>query len=334
MHQKMTLDDVARLSGVSRSAASRALNHRPGVRPDVRDRVLRVAQEVGFRPNRAARQLASGFSSVVGFVIPTADLKVDPYGAAITHAVGRATAASDLGMMLHLVAEEPGATVHHILRDGLIDGLLISSVAVGSWVDELFDAPLPTVLIGTHPFRDDVLSVDTENVESSASAARHLFEQGCARVGCITGPLDRADARARVDGYRLAHARAGRSVDDALIAVGDFTRAAGYAAASGLFAHGVDGIFCSNDEMALGAILAASRAGLGVPSDVCVVGFDGTGWDEMIEPTVSSVVQPFDALATTAVDLLTKVVRGRSGVASVTIPGELRVGGSSSRRAG
>lgn len=334
MQEKLTLDDVARVSGVSRSAASRALNGRAGVRSDVRDRVLRVADELGFRPNRAARNLASGRSSVIGFVIPTADLKVDPYGAAIMHAVGRAAAAADLGMMLHLATEEPGATVHHILRDGMIDGLLISSVAIGSWVDELFDAALPTVLIGTHPYRDDVLSVDTENVESSATAVAHLFEQGCERVGCVTGPLDRADAQARVRGYRLAHARAGRRVDEELVIPGDFTRRSGHVAASRSFDAGVDGLFCSNDEMAVGALLAAAHRGIDVPGDVGIVGFDGTAWDELIEPTLSSVVQPFDALAAAAVEMLSRIVENESVGQSVEIAATLRVGDSSSRSAG
>ena len=331
MDQKVTLDDVARLSGVSRSAASRAINGRPGVRSDVRERVNRIADHLGFRPNRAAKNLASGLSSVIGLVIPTADLRVDPYGAAITHAVGRATSARDLGLMLHLAAEEPGQTVHHILRDGLIDGLLISSVAVGSWVDELFDSSLPTVLIGTHPVRSDVLSVDVENIESTASAVVHLFEQGCERVGCITGPLERADARARLDGYRLAHERAGRPVDDDLIEQGDFGRLSGTTAGARLFERHVDGIFSSNDEMAVGAIWAGTRRGVHVPDDVLVVGFDGTAIDEFIEPTITSVAQPFDQLARQAVDTLLALVAGDTGLTSISIVPELVKGGSTDR---
>jgi len=328
---KVTLDDVARLSGVSRSAASRALNNRPGVRADVRERVNRIADHLGFRPNRAAKNLASGLSSVIGFVIPSDDLRVDPYGAAMTHAVGRATAERDLGLMLHLATEEPGKTVHHILRDGLIDGLIISSVAVGGWVDELFDSTLPTVLLGTHPVRGDVLSVDVENVESAATAVTHLFEEGCARVGCITGPMDRADARARLEGFRLAHERAGRAVDEELIAKGDFGRLSGTNAGAELLAKGVDGIFSSNDEMAVGAIWTGTRAGVRFPDDVAIVGFDGTAIDEFIEPTVSSVVQPFDRLARTAVDLLSALVRGDTGLESVSFVPELVKGGSSNR---
>jgi LacI family transcriptional regulator len=329
--EKVTLDDVARLSGVSRSAASRALNGRPGVRDDVRDRVLSVADQLGFRPNRAARNLASGRSSVVGLIIPSTDLRIDPYGAAMTHAVSRATVASDLGLMLYLATAEPGRTVHHILRDGLIDGLLISTVAVGSWVDELFDASLPTVLIGTHPTRDDVLGVDVENLESSALAVTHLFEQGCRRVGCIAGRPDRADARARLAGYRLAHARAGRAVDDSLVVPGDFTRTSGLDAGAALVERGVDGIFASNDEMAVGAIWAAAQRGLTVPRDLLVVGFDGTSFDDLVEPTLTSVAQPFDAIAAAAVELLDRLVDGTRDLTSVTIAPELLLGTSSQR---
>ena len=329
---KVTLDDVARMSGVSRSAASRALNDRPGVRADVRGRVLYVAEQLGFRPNRAARNLASGRSSVIGLIIPSSDLRIDPYGAAMIHAVSRASVERDLGLMLHLATAEPGRTVHHILRDGLIDGLLISTVAVGSWVDELFDASLPTVLIGTHPTRDDVLGVDVENLESSVLAVAHLIEQGCERIGCIAGRSDRADARERVAGHRLAHERAGRPFDESLVVRGDFTRASGLDAGATLLDREVDGIFAGNDEMAVGAIWAATKRGVAVPRDLLVVGFDGTAHDDLVEPTITSIAQPFDEIATAGVDLLDRLVSGADELTSVTIAPELVIGTSSQRR--
>lgn len=331
MTPKVTLDDVARLSGVSRSAASRALNDRPGVRDDVRGRVLQVAAELGFRPNRAARSLASGRSSVIGLIIPSNDLRIDPYGAEVTHAVSRVASARDLGLMLYLATDEPGRTVQHILRDGLIDGLLISTVAVGSWVDDLFDTSLPTVLIGTHPSRQDVVGVDVENLESSIAAVTHLFDQGCRRVGCIAGRTDRADARLRLEGYRLAHHRAGVSVDETLVVQGDFTRRSGLAAGRVLVDAGADGVFACNDEMAVGAVWAAARAGRAVPGDLLVVGFDGTAFDDLIEPTITSVAQPFDDIAAAAIELLARLVSGDGPVASVVVEPELLVGTSSRR---
>jgi LacI family transcriptional regulator len=326
----VTLDDVARLSGVSRATASRAINDRPGVRPDVRQRVNEIANLMGFRPNRAATNLASGRSSVIGLVIPSEELRVDPYGASMTHAVGRVATARDLGLMLHLAQTEPGQTVHHILRDGMIDGVLVSSVAVGlPWVEELIDSPLPTVMIGTHPTRE-VPGVDVENTESSAAAVAHLFEQGCQRVGLITGPLERADARARRDGYRLAHERAGRAVDPGLIVKGDFDKAAGRSGAAELLKVGVDGIFASNDEMAIGAMWACSHSGVRIPDDVAIVGFDGTGADYW-EPALTSVVQPFETIATRAVDALVAAVDGNPLTKPVIVVPHLVEGGSSTR---
>jgi len=331
--QQVTLEDVAQLSGVSLATASRALNGRPGVRDDVRVRVSEASNRLGFRPNRAARHLASGRSQVIGLVIPSAELRVDPYGASMTHAVGRAAARRDHGLMLHLAVDEPGDTVHHILRDGLIDGLLISTVAFGhSWVEELLDARLPTVLIGRHPTRDGVGGVDVENVESSAAAVTHLFEQGCRRVATITGRLERADARLRVEGFRLAHRRAGREVDESLILHGDFSRESGSVVAQQVIELGADGVFAANDEMAQGAMWTFTRAGLRVPDDMAVVGFDGTAFGEFMNPTLSTVSQPFDDIATTAVDELLAGIAGRARTTQpILLQPRLVIGGSSLR---
>ncbi len=333
MSAQVTLEDVAHLSGVSLATASRALNGRPGVRDDVRRRVSEASDRLGFRPNRAARHLASGRSQVIGLVMPSAELRVDPYGASMTHAVGRAATRRDHGLMLHLAADEPGDTVHHILRDGLIDGLLISTVAFGHpWVEELVDARLPTVLIGTHPTRHDVSSIDVENLESSAAAVVHLFEQGCRRVATITGRLERADARLRVQGYRLAHHRAGREVDESLILHGDFGRESGSVAARRIIELGADGVFAANDEMAQGAMWTFSRAGLRVPDDVAIVGFDGTAVDEFMNPTLSTMCQPFDEIASTAVDRLLAGIAGFDlATQPILLQPQLLVGGSSLR---
>jgi LacI family transcriptional regulator len=331
--EQVTLVDVARLSGVSLAAASRALNGRPGVRDDVRRRVSEASGLLGFRPNRAARNLASGRSQVIGLVIPSEELRVDPYGASMTHAVGRAATGRDHGLMLHLAADEPGDTVHHILRDGLIDGLLISTVAMGHrWVEELVDASLPTILIGSHPSRDDVASVDVENVESAVAAVTHLFDQGCSRVATITGRLERADARLRVQGYRLAHQRAGREVDESLIIQGDFGRKSGSVAAHQVIALGADGVFAANDEMALGAIWTFAGAGVKVPDDVAIIGFDGTAAEELMNPTLSTMCQPFDEIAGIAVDELLAQIADRSSPSRpIQLPPELFIGGSSLR---
>ena len=333
----VTLDDVARVSGVSQAAASRALNGRRGVRPEVRERVERVARSLGYRPNRAARNLASGRSAVIGLVIPSADLRLDPYGTSVTHAVARAATELDQGLMLVLDTGGPGRTVQHILRDGLIDGVLVDAVAAGeTWVEQLLSADLPAVLIGSHPTRTDVDVVDVENLESSARVVEHLIEQGCRRIATITGPLDRVDATLRLDGSRLAHERHGLPVDEDLVVHGEFSRASGAAAAEALVARNAvpDGLFAANDEMALGAMRVLQAAGLRIPADVAVAGFDGTSVPDEVEPSLTTVRQPFAEMARAAVGELLARIDGAAPTGLRLLEPDLAIGGSSQRLEG
>ena len=263
------------------------------------------------------------------------DPRLEPFEAAILHAVGNATAARDLGLMLHLAPDEPGETILRSLRDGLVDGVLIGTSAVRTWADDLIDSDLPTVLIGTHPSRLDVIGVDVENVWSSASVVRHLFEQGCERVGCITGRLDRAAGVDRAAGYRLAHREDGRPIEEQLLVHGDFSRRSGSAAAAELLDLGVDGIFASNDDMAIGAIWTARQRGLSVPDDLLVAGFDGiTVGDDIVDDgdqrALTTIVQPYAELADVSLDLLDRLIRG-DVVESVVLESHLAIGASTTR---
>jgi LacI family transcriptional regulator len=322
--EPVTLDDVARVSGVSPATASRALNGRDGVRPELRDRVLAVAESLGYRPNRAARNLASGRSSIVGLVLPSQELWLDPYGAALIQVIAQAAQDLDQGLMLVLGNRQPGVTVSHIIRDGIIDGVIISSVALGeAWVDELLDSPITTLVVGTQLPRDDVHVVDVENCDSAAEAVDHLLAGGRTRVATITGPLDRKDASDRLDGYRAAHRRRGLAVDESLVVSGDFSRHSGRLATRELLALAAppEAIFAANDEMALGAMRELEHRGLKVPDDIAIAGFDGTaGIDDTScatppahddVPVLTSVHQPFPEMGRTAVRSLLRLLEGQ-----------------------
>ncbi|MGY6501508.1 MAG: LacI family DNA-binding transcriptional regulator [Acidimicrobiales bacterium] len=315
MAESVTLDDVARISGVSPAAASRALNGRDGVRPEIRDRVLLVAESLGYRPNRAARNLASGRSSIIGLVLPSQELKLDPYGASVIQAIAHAANDLDQGLMLVLGNDQPGVTVRHILRDGILDGVIISSVALGeSWVEEIIESPIASLVVGTQLDRPGLHVVDVENRESSAAAVTHLLESGRRRIATITGPLDRHDASDRLAGYRLAHQRAGVPVDETLIVSGEFSRRSG-SLSTGLLLdrageHPPDAIFAANDETAVGAMRVLHERGLRIPDDVAVVGFDGTSAVDDVEPTLTSVHQPFAEMGQVAVAHLLALLDG------------------------
>lgn len=328
----VTLDDVARLAGVSAASVSRALNGREGVRPDVRERVRLLADSLGYRPNRAARTLASGRAAVLGLIVPSNELQHDPYGASIVTAVARAASAHDEGLMLYLAGTEPRRAVDDMVRDGLIDGVIVSAVAIGTpWVDHLLDAQVPTVLLGRHDERPEAHTISVENVDATYAAVVHVHEQGCRRVAHLGGRASRVDAQQRAAGYAAAVRALGLPTDAGLVVDGDFTRATGRAITPRLLEARPDAIVAANDESAIGAMIALRDAGLRVPEDVAVVGFDGTGTNELVAPTLTSVHQPFDAMSDLAVRSLQTLVGGGDVPLHQSVTPELVAAGSSLR---
>lgn len=314
MADDTTLDDVARMSGVSRATASRALNGRAGVRDDVRERVQLIAKSLGYRPNRAARNLAGGRASVIGLVLGRADLRNAPYEVALLQEVAKVADRHDEGLMLLMDSQEPSEAVKRVLSDSLVEGVIISAVAIGSsWIEELIDAKVPTVLVGSHPRRSDVSVVDVESRESSAALVGHLLDTGCERIATITGPLNRIDAMHRLEGYHLAHKRRSLPVDEMLIANGDFSRLRGYQLTDQLVEQKVDAIFAANDETAIGVFHRAVELGVDIPAELSLAGFDGQTASSVVGPHITSVAQPFERLAAKAVEtLLTTITEQRS----------------------
>ena len=121
--------------------------------------------------------------------MPSDELTLDPYGASLVQALAAAADVHDEGLMLMLARDEPNRAVRRTLLDGLVDGVVVSAVAIGAmWVEELLDAQVPTVLVGAHPTRTDVTTIEVENLEASAALVEHLFEQGYERIALHRRP--------------------------------------------------------------------------------------------------------------------------------------------------
>ena len=326
----MTLEEVAERSGVSRATASRALNGDARVSDDTRARVLAAATAIGYRPNRAARSLANGRSSILGLVMPSAQLVADPYGAEMIHSVAVAASSHDQQLMLWLTHEGPDATVDAIFRNGIVDGVIVSIPALGDdWIDGVLDGPLPKVLIGRHPHRDDVKVVDVDNADGARQAVTHLIERGHRRIATICGPMARSDGRARFDAYADTLREHGIEVDERLIAQGDYTPDSGLTAMVRLLRHEPTAVFAANDQMALGAYEAIAVAGLRVPDDIAVVGFDGFS-SRTADPPLTTVHQDIDELGGRAVELLLQTITSPDDAPNeVIVPVELVVRSSS-----
>lgn len=309
MTPRVTLEDVAAMSGVSVSAASRALNGRDGVRDEVRERVRTVAAGLGYRPNRAAKNLAGGRTALIALLLGPTDLAKDPYAGSLLHAISTAADAAGEGLILINDSPNPRIAVQDLQRDGLVEGVIISIVALGErWVEDLLGANIPTVLVGAHPRRSDVHVVDVENTESSAAIVGHLFDQGLTRIATMTGPLHRVDAQDRLAGYHVAHVRRGRKVDESLVFESDFTRDGAYLLADRVLATEPEAVFCGNDQMAVALHRRATELGISIPDDLALCGFDGNR--EFFLPDLTTVCQPYSELAATAVRTLTDLIHG------------------------
>src|SRR5512136_2047024 len=191
------------------------------------------------------------------------------------------------------------------MYSGLVDAVIVSSMLLNdSLVQALSDGDLPFMLVGRHPPDTRASYVDSDNVGGAREAVTHLLRLGRTRVATITGPQNMIAGADRLAGYLAALRDRGVISDPGLIVEGDFTEAGGYRAMQQLLSHRLDAVFAASDITAIGALRALREAGLRVPEDVAVVGFDDLPQSARIEPPLTSVRQPIYRLGATAVDSL------------------------------
>jgi DNA-binding LacI/PurR family transcriptional regulator len=322
-----TLDDVAAASGVSRSTVSRAING-GSVSSATRERVLAAMEATGYRPNLAARTLASGRSGVVGVVIhvPPDLLFQDVFFSGLFHGIAEALAQRNAGMMLWLANLSKEQTLERILGMRLFDGLIVTADMLDDpLVDGLVRSSLPTVLVG-HRHKDRSASyVDIDNERAAEQVTDHLIGLGRTRVGHITGRRGGVSAEERLTGYRRAMERARLPVDG-LVAEGDYLRRSGELGAVRLLEAGVDAIFCASDAMALGALRELRRRGVRVPADIAVAGFDDLPEAAESDPPLTTMRQDTGLLGVEAADALFRLLGDRgSSPQRVILPTELMI---------
>jgi LacI family transcriptional regulator len=308
----MNLEQIAKLSGVSRSTVSRVINNDPNVSVATREKVMQVVKRVNYTPNAAARGLAAGRTHVLGLVIPTgvAALFTDPYFPILIQGVSSACNAREYSVMLWLAEPEyERRQIRQIMYSGLVDGVIVSSMLLNdSLVQALFEGDLPFMLVGRHPTDKRASYVDADNIGGAREAVTHLLRLGRTRVATITGPQNMTAGVDRLTGYLAALRARGLVSDPSLIAEGDFTEASGYRAMQQLLACQPDAIFAGSDIMAIGAMRALREAGLRVPEDVAVVGFDDVPQAARVEPPLTTVRQPIHRLGATTVDSLLDLI--------------------------
>lgn len=325
----VTVHDVARAAGVSISTVSRALASPERVAVETRDRVTRIATELGYRPNQAASGLRMGRTHAVGLLVP--DLE-NPYFATVTKAVQARARAEGYEVFVADSDEDPDVEAELIgALASRTDGLLVASPRSG-------DAELRAALVGVtavlanrelggsaDPETPEVPCVSVDDADGVAQVLGHLYALGHRKVGVAAGPSSSWSGGRRVAGLKAAAEQ--RDVE--LVELGTFqpyfaggTQAADYALASGVTA-----VVAFNDLMALGILDRLRHRGVDVPGEMSVVGFDDVQLATLVSPALTTVHAPLARLGRRAVDLLLARLRGGTS-ASSQLPVELTIRGS------
>lgn len=315
----LTLEIVAKKAGVSRSTVSRVVNNHPNVREDVRERVLGIIQETGYRPHPAARSLASHRTNVIGLVIPrsTHTFFTDPYFPVLTEGVAEACNLHDYTLSLFLIKteEDERRLAPRLAGKGFVDGLIIQATHLGdNFIPQLLRGNVPFIVAGRPMNAPEANFIDVDNVGGAFDAVLHLIQCGRRRIATVTCALNTSVGVDRLEGYKKALYAYGITFDEKLVAEGDFTEQSGYLAAKNLLARNPDSIFIGSDTMALGAIRAIKEAGLNCPKDISIVGFDDLPPALQANPRLTTIRQPVRRFGAKAVETLLDISEQNSGI--------------------
>ncbi|WP_279389039.1 LacI family DNA-binding transcriptional regulator [Luteibacter rhizovicinus] len=304
----VTIKDVAKMANVSVASVSRALNGHGGVTPETQKRIREVAARLRYVPHSAARSLITRRTQTIGALLP------DLHGAFFSELIrGIDIAARARGLYL-LVSSSHGdaaeAAVALRAMQGRVDGLLVMSPHADQvFLDDNLPVLLPTVLMNSHVTSDRHAVLDVDDYGGARTMVEHLLASGRQRIAFIAGPEVNHDVQERARGYRDALEVAGKA-DTACILPGDFTEESGYRAGKQVLEMSPrpDAIFAANDMMAIGCLSALEEAGVFVPEDIGVAGFDDIPMARYVSPPLTTVRVRIAELGAAALERLVGII--------------------------
>ncbi len=317
-HHRVTIADVARRSGVSPSAVSFALNGRPGVAPGTRVRIQAAADQLGFRPSTQARGLSSRRAYALGLVVarPARLLAADPFFPEFIAGVEGELGQRGIALVVQVVggSATEAAGYARLHAEGRVDGVLLTDLRRDDHRFALLRRlQLPAVAVGMpNPAIDGVPSVVIDDRLGIDAAVAHLAGLGHERIGHVAGPGTYVHSLSRRAAWRAALKRQGLPAGPAV--TGDFTGPAGATATGRLLsaAEPPSAIIYANDIMAAAGMAAARAAGLDIPGDLSVVGFDDAPLSAHLHPALTTVNSNPEGWGQAAAGVLLDLVEGRS----------------------
>jgi DNA-binding LacI/PurR family transcriptional regulator len=324
-----SIKDIAEAANVSSSTVSRALAGSALISTETADRVRAIARERGFHVSAAARSLVTGRTNIIGLVVVTL---ADPFIGEVAEAVDAAAQSRGYSVMLGSSGADPDQELR-VLRDleeRRVAGAVVSASHVGdAYLARLEQMKVPMVLLNSHRIGEAICSVRIDNVTAAEAATRYLRHLGHERIAYLGHRFGYQSEEER----RLGFLRAMNAPAEPIVAYGDSTAEGGVRAMEELLARPAterpSAVFCYNDVSAFGALHATRRAGLRVPDDVSIVGFDDLPLASYANPPLTTVRQPRREMGRIAMDALFTLIGGGTPDASTLVRGELIVRDSS-----
>ncbi|PJF40160.1 MAG: LacI family transcriptional regulator [Phototrophicales bacterium] len=303
----LNLEDIARLSGVSRSTVSRVINDHPNVSQRTRERVMQVIKKYNFQPNAVARALVTQRSRVIGILVPhiITEVFTEPFFAMLIQGITLKANQLDYGVTLGLTSHTDNTnTIHRLINDPLLDGFIVAEASISpEFLAQLHRENKRYVLVGRPPISDlPIHYVDVENEQGGYLMTQYLIQKGYCRIAFMPGRITLTSSIDRQAGYERAMAEAG--LPPIITPAGNFTKEGGYLVAKQILSQKVEAIFCASDMMAIGAAEAIKEQGLSIPEDIAIAGFDDASIAANFQPPLTTVRQDVLTSGATAAEIL------------------------------
>ncbi|AUU88480.1 MULTISPECIES: ribose operon transcriptional repressor RbsR [Enterobacteriaceae] len=302
-----TMKDVARMAGVSTSTVSHVINKDRFVSEAIREKVESAIKALNYAPSALARSLKINQTRTIGMLITAS---TNPFYSELVRGVERSCFERGYSLVLcNTEGDEQRMNSNlETLMQKRVDGLLLLCTETHQPSREILQRypSVPTVMMDWAPFDGDSDLIQDNSLLGGDMATQYLINKGHTHIACIAGPLDKTPARLRLEGYRDAMARAGLTIHDGDEIIGNFEFSGGFEAMQMLLALEArpQAVFICNDAMAVGAYLALYQAGLRVPQDIAIVGYDDIELAQYMTPPLTTIHQPKDELGELAIDVL------------------------------
>ncbi|MCJ7471956.1 MAG: LacI family transcriptional regulator [Actinobacteria bacterium] len=310
---KINIKTVAKKAGFSTATVSRVLADYPGVKENTRTKVLAIIKDLRYEVDSVARSLRQRKTYTIGIIVSNV---LSPFYSTIAKSVEDKARESGYKLILCNGDDDPLKELEYlkILKSNKVDGIILTPTGKNAeYINNIIESGINVVLLDRLVDGVKCDSVLVDNYKGSFTAVKYLISRGYKKIAFIGGYTDRTTGRQRLNGYNKAIKDDGLKINNDLIKIGDFKKESGARLTKELLegAHIPDAIFSSNIDMTLGCLIAIKNAGLSIPEDIGIVGFDDPDWSIIADSPLTAISQPVYLLGLKATEILIKNINDK-----------------------